>query len=1456
MKFTLGVLLAAASALYGQTVYLRTSAPAGAVVTNATWNGATYQITTQTAHGFSAGNTVIVWGVCTNSAPLNASTINGIRKVASVIDANDFTIQTTGGANIANSGTFQPCGSGNNASTGLLTAYTLGSQPFGFLDGTTGPLFRQLALSTSNSNVASGLANTGSCPGDGICVSGGVITITTTYPHGVQVTSAGRKPEYFAIWGTASNALNTNGTYISSSYPGVKGSSYAVTGATTYTFSAAAPAGVGNGDYTQNDACGSNGTTPDSINGDANCVVVTQLGYQTRRQVATASYVSGISATGAAGQTCVLDIQNFSGGQDASGTVALTGTNTIASGTAITITASGYGFTGNPTSAHTASGTASCGGNAVVTGTINTSGDNPYWDDLVSYGNAGSIAYRHLFDGGQNGGSTGFYNSYNNLALQFLVDQENQPLLTAIIYSIDYLERGLGVSFDVNESTPYTDGFISANWFMAWDFVAGWPFLSSSERTTVLNKVYNDIGDPTDFTQCSTTNVSIGNKQLAISGGSTGTFGSGTSGSGFQLGTGFPTFSIVNNVIAATVSGNTSYGAVATYNTSTGTGTVASWSNGSPAAGGTYTIYQSAVLSSVSSTSQLTSGTATAGSTSSVTLNTASSPGNYVNDEIFFPTLNERAFISAYNTSTGVATLTPALTAAPGSGTFYSISQTVQVTGYNTSFTSSFNIGDAILMYSGAIGNNGGIEQGTTYIVNISSNTVMYGLNGQQVNQVASTTTPQVVTPFRAWQPGDCGWLWAAHHSFQDQSGNPFTWPPSAGDTAAWSGNGTAGFMAVPRMSSDFFLAQYDARAVLELASSEAYWWDFNFSTVLNYEAGIGHWGPDYTQNAVQGATKFAVQILANSLTGASPAAPNFDLTGNWSQTPALGKMFLVLPDYNSTSTSVSCPTPAMYGSAPPLYCPTSVGATGWGTDGTFLFAPASQTAQFYRNFLENMTSQTSWSWGQVDGSAVSTTTLLSNLPTIGSVDFTTQPLQYLFGATDYAAAQSLTGWNYGPKWGGFTTISRTTWSKYNSSAALKSGALLMVQFRAYAGDYDCNMFGHVSLYQAGDLLGSDIGNPNNCGFGDNSNYTVMGDELQFGGSRSNVLDLPPGPGTTIPPATSLMAVTAWSSANHGSWPAAYGDQHSQYMRVCGDESGGYNHSVVAFNYDLHCVDELKPTGGDHFVIDSRFVSTTTSQQIATHIHYPQNGQTASQAQGPYAEGHTTCPGSHGCTGLDSDRWIQELESGTSDGYAADPTPSFGLISKFLSPSNIYVSWDCPGGVECNSGSTYAGGAGDTDRITICAGTGSCNSSANLLETFTVHKIAGSLTDTNLTASAISTADGNWFGAQMYGANSCAVAMEARGGVTHATMSSFTPPSTSGVCSNNVQYLFGGLTPGSYNVTAGGNTVSGSPFTVTAGDNSIEFTSVGGAVSLTAGGGNSSSSISGQINIGGNVVVH
>lgn len=81
------------------------------------------------------------------------------------------------------------------------------------------------------------------------------------------------------------------------------------------------------------------------------------------------TYTSGITATGSTGQTCALTTFN-GGGSAATATVALTGTNTIAGGTALVATASGSGFSSAPTSATAGNGTATCSGTATVSTTI------------------------------------------------------------------------------------------------------------------------------------------------------------------------------------------------------------------------------------------------------------------------------------------------------------------------------------------------------------------------------------------------------------------------------------------------------------------------------------------------------------------------------------------------------------------------------------------------------------------------------------------------------------------------------------------------------------------------------------------------------------------------------------------------------------------------------------------------------------------------------------------------------------------------------------------------------------------------------------------------------------------------------------------------------------------------------------------------------------------------------
>lgn len=86
------------------------------------------------------------------------------------------------------------------------------------------------------------------------------------------------------------------------------------------------------------------------------------------------TYTSGGTISGSGGQTCTLS--NFNGGvTGATATVALIGTNTIATGTHLVITSSGSGGTSAPTTATLGNGTATCSGTAnVITALASTGG--------------------------------------------------------------------------------------------------------------------------------------------------------------------------------------------------------------------------------------------------------------------------------------------------------------------------------------------------------------------------------------------------------------------------------------------------------------------------------------------------------------------------------------------------------------------------------------------------------------------------------------------------------------------------------------------------------------------------------------------------------------------------------------------------------------------------------------------------------------------------------------------------------------------------------------------------------------------------------------------------------------------------------------------------------------------------------------------------------------------------
>jgi hypothetical protein len=366
-------------------------------------------------------------------------------------------------------------------------------------------------------------------------------------------------------------------------------------------------------------------------------------------------------------------------------------------------------------------------------------------------------------------------------------------------------------------------------------------------------------------------------------------------------------------------------------------------------------------------------------------------------------------------------------------------------------------------------------------------------------------------------------------------------------------------------------------------------------------------------------------------------------------------------------------------------------------------------------------------------------------------------------------------------------------------------------------------------LYKSGFLIAGDgapPGNHNdltNVGPTDDMSLLFNNDSTMFkGGEASGV------------PANA--PITNWAAAKAGSWGTQYGDDSSNYMLVCSDLSGVY---TISLTYAKRCIAHLKKPGTEEIIIQWDSVKPASSTPVATHWHYPQDGETTISA---YPEGLTTCPGAGGCGSLDTNRTIQSME----DGGGVSPTDNnpariYGVISKFLSPGTIHVVYD-------GQASPQNGFQGHTERVSICGGT-SCAASVATFEALSVHKVAQNLTDTTLLTTALNP-DANWTGVQ----TADKVALFSRGGVNRATIPGFITTH-----SGSAQYLFGGVAAGSYAVTLNGTPVPGSPFTVADGDNSIEFEGISGTVSVNGGVAappGQGSGLFGNVGARGSVVIH
>jgi hypothetical protein len=936
-----------------------------------------------------------------------------------------------------------------------------------------------------------------------------------------------------------------------------------------------------------------------------------------------------------------------------------------------------------------------------------------------------------------------------NNAVLFLVDQANHGVgvsgsgyLDAVLYGLNNVEKMDGATFIVNEAaldggnyplSGYGNDVTARD--LAVIFGVGQAYLTSTQRATAVNKLINDISDPSPCTKT----LAVPHDTLATGTAQAGSATTITLAAGDSAANGF----YVNNIINATVGGAESDGLVTAYNSTTKVATVGSWSGGIPTTGTVYAIY-----------STITIGTAASGATATIT-------------------------------------------------------------GYNTNFAADVASGDTVYginppawgygFYPGQMGSwvTGSSTIGATSITN--------AINSAFVQ--ASTTVPQVYYRAPKWTAGRCGYKWLHQYWSGGLGSQPATYPVRGGQS---NGSDPAGGTNIPVLNSNNYLSsqgalltlflalsEFDSRAITNVGVFSTGIVDYGLAWQWNYMTGFTSSGANYGINITAMAAGANSWDLAHNLVG----FPDVGLNGPFTEGISTWKTYAPLPDNPYIVGYGRVHQVLLYGgagSSNPGQTSVDGQNTGYLKDFGSAANPTAQSSQFLKNYMASIGYNTV---GSIPAQDLDKLSVLID-PRIVSTDYKTQPLQYFFGSSASSQCSALTWWSCPSDGKGTAFLSRTSWTD-------PSATMLQFQGRGFGGDHDSTQPGDVQIWKVGPLLASDW-----IPIGDSGtrNNDVIGSSPEFGGATSFCPGIgysACGSGNTA--GLAHASITRWAAANHGAWTVNYGDQASRYAYALASFAGSYQ---TVNNHVLRHLAHFKKAGAEEIVIQYDDIDTANSPtQIAVHTHYPQNGETvAGNSYVIYDEGSTSCPGSGGCGSLDTNRTILEQQNGIADAHG-DPTPQYNLISKFVVPGGapaVFMHYD---------GTAYTGANAHTDRISICAdsgSTGACGASGqNGLELIQVHKVA-TQPDTSLTTTALNP-DVNWAGVQ----TTDKVVLFARHGTTYSTIAGFTTTH-----SGTAQYLFAGLTPGTYTVTVGGSGVSGSPFTVAAGDNSIYFESTSGVVSI------------------------
>jgi hypothetical protein len=1417
---TLIVLFALAVPCLSQTVvHLRASGPAGVQLDPSTGvsNTTPVVVHTLTPHGFNVGDKVVVGGACAGAGP---STANGIRlvKASSSNDATHYAITDLAGADIPAGGA--PCDGSvpvlwpvpGPMWTGKLSDFTLPAGPLGWYDGTTGPVMRKLALTTLN-----GLTS--------LIVSGTTATVTTSYTHGV---SAG---DQISVWGAGAGgsavALNTHNG-LGAGRPYTVLASPAPT-ATTFAFTVA---GVAPGTYSGvNNACGAPPTPNNLIGTTEDCLVVSQLAY-----------------------------------------------------------------IGNPF------------------------WDSVLAESVILNLNTG-IQYKHVFDGGINMQSslqTTMMGWMGVAAVQFLVDRANQHWLDILLYWMKNPERVAGVNWngfeamsesgngDLSDYASYVFYGMAAIWPI------GHPYQLAADGVVTRDKIYNDLDDPS-LTPCNRSHTDVsdptGNHRVVL--------GSGTARGGDSThitlavsdsrSTGF----YVNNVV---IVNGTAAGLITAYDSTTKSATVTpAWA--APGSTDTYAIYTSISIASTAA------GATTTMTGYNTHFTTEISVGDAILGANAWPQTNvaEMSYVTAVNSDTSLTVINGAspLASSTASLAWYlqkwqtgdcgCIQEQKHWFGYPSAQPRVYAGGGSEFMYGATIG------QGSNNANTLGASHTMLGL-------AMAADEPRAVRDLAI--AGSFEWDYELAHYMNYETGFAHSGAaytparvfldlnnyvkalsniptfPSMGQTTPWMQNQSLYkmFGALPDIRDGLVTSMgwgtdnqnctYAPQISARILCATGYLLDPTF-----------FWNPN-SANA---------KYLRNWMENITPASPQiWNHTGAAVDSMAFAPLLHIDPRQPTSDYTVQ---PHQYLFQASSYA-TCAALTGWPCPQTFrgdaVISRGGSWTDKTSSFLylgarawyddhdnpsngmvtiyqvgELMTRDAYPTWdsssqGTPDDSIVGMSPRFGDAYHFKGGIFNSQP--GITPITRWASGNHGT-WDtaYGDQNSTYVYTCTDLAGAYDIAInhALRcvghlkkpgTEGIIFVQDDIDVSSAPTQVEVHFHYPQNGETVIPGVLIPSSYSEGDttcpgsggcpslNTNRTIL--EVESGAASDAH-----GPARTygliskfFSPATitlrddaaantvtvssvrktATVAISSYvtgagfittvnTSADHN----LISGEVVMFTGVAGTGCGGssaFNNGVFTWPVTV--------TGVRSFTIpfDSRSICTSPSSGNVTTItlfsataHGLINGATVkvAGATGSWAVWNQA---SMIVEVVDADHFNEYwLSSPDTSAYG---TSFDGTISRF-----------------------YAGGLGHTHRVSVCAGS-SCGATVTSLESLAVLKLSSNyLTDTTLTATAI-TPDANWYGVQTLDK----VIILARHGVTQSTMAGFTTTHN-----GTAQYLIGGITAGSgYAITINGTPVTGSPFTVAAGDNSIEFESTAGVFALNGGApaGGRAPVVGGKFGAGGKVVVH